>query len=134
MKNKMLLMLIVCVAMSATTFGDDFNGVTDITETTTSENVNLGVTSACTVNVKAGYWVIDGETLNFGVDYAATVNVEVGGILYSYSEIMMPADGQSVATRLNVYGGATQTPAQYEQIMSQLFAFHDTEMFHADHL
>ncbi len=105
MKNKMLLMLIVCVAMAATTFGAvDYNGWYDISGSGGGEDVRLGQGALTTINIQSGGKFTCLEETRFGEESAATINVQVGGLLIMSGETLMPYEEEfPVTTRLNIY-------------------------------
>lgn len=114
MKNATVIMLVVCLAMTAPTFGStDYSGLTTInaasgTAFVTDARIAPTSGSSGTIDiVSGGIFNTDGET-RFGEDgIAATVNVQVGGILNMDSEALWNEGEVAVQkNRLNVFGTA----------------------------
>jgi hypothetical protein len=108
MKNLMLvIMLVVCVAMTATTFGStDYDGVTNIS-TNIDPNViepRIGAGAAATFNILDGGTFNCQDEMRMGENYDATINVEVGGHLNADVEVAEPRG--NYATEWNIYGTA----------------------------
>ncbi len=108
MKNKMLLMLVVCLAMTATTFADiDYNATTEIsTAVDIGTNADIGKSAAGTINITStGSFTCTGGKL--GEDKNGTINVAVDGNLYMNGEVIFnEGEHAALVTRLTVYGTA----------------------------
>ncbi len=97
----------MCLAMAAPTFGADLNISSDTNISNTQEYDKLDIGEGGgddTLFILSGGKLTINDESEIGKDNAGTLQVEVGGEAILNGETQMPEDGESLKSRLNVYG------------------------------